>query len=334
MSPGLALLLLASILGELVSGHQGPFEFINPIAWVLTAMPYGLGALACRELVVRWGKGWWSLFLLSMAYGVFEEAIVARSIFDPKWSELGALAQYNHYAGINWTFSEVLIHFHITISILASVTLVEMFYPARKHDSWISTRQLGLCFVGLLLWIPAIMGAQSASPDPEIEFYFPPVGLYLLGWAVIFGLMALARIIPKEPLPARDRPVPRPLYFGLLGAVNMTVFFLTVFTIPEMDSPPPLLASVVFLLVLDLVTLGLILHWSGNGFAWTDNHVFALIVGQLSFFIVFGFLQDLDEGFQGKSLTSIVTVYALWRLWRYFSEHSAREVGEPASMSS
>ena len=48
MSPGLALFLLAPILGELVSGHQGPFEFINPIAWLLASMPYGLGALACR----------------------------------------------------------------------------------------------------------------------------------------------------------------------------------------------------------------------------------------------------------------------------------------------
>jgi hypothetical protein len=45
LSPGVALLLLGPVLGELVSGHQTLFEFVNPLAFVLSALPYGFGAI-------------------------------------------------------------------------------------------------------------------------------------------------------------------------------------------------------------------------------------------------------------------------------------------------
>jgi hypothetical protein len=126
LSPGVTLLLLGPVLGELVSGHQTLFEFINPLAFVLSALPYGFGAIICRELAVRWGKGWFSLALLGIAYGIYEEAIVARSVWDPDWAELGALRDYAYWRGITWTYAQVLIHFHLTISIISSVVLAEI----------------------------------------------------------------------------------------------------------------------------------------------------------------------------------------------------------------
>jgi hypothetical protein len=86
--PWLVLLVLAPLLGEIVSGHQPPLEIFNPISVLLLMFPYGFGALVCRELVRRWKKGWPSLILLAVAYGVYEEAIVVRSFFNPNWLEL------------------------------------------------------------------------------------------------------------------------------------------------------------------------------------------------------------------------------------------------------
>jgi len=83
LSPGTALLLLGPICGELISGHQTLFEFLNPLAFILSSLPYGFGAIICRELTVRWGKGWVSLVLLGIAYGIYEEFVVARSVWDP-----------------------------------------------------------------------------------------------------------------------------------------------------------------------------------------------------------------------------------------------------------
>ena len=150
MLPGLTLLLLAPVLGELVSAHQSPLEFINPLNFLILSLPYGFGALICRELVVRWKKGWLSLLLLGVAYGIYEEALVVYSIFDPNWTELGNLARYGFFAGVNWTWGLLTVHFHALISIAASVVLSELLFPERRGEPWLGRKALIGCFAGLL----------------------------------------------------------------------------------------------------------------------------------------------------------------------------------------
>jgi hypothetical protein len=254
--------------------------------------------------------------VLGLAYGLYEEGVVARSLFDANWSEMGSLAEYNHVAGVNWTYTEVLLHFHTTVSILASVALVQFLFPARRRESWISTRKLGWCFVGLLAWAPALASVQILADDPEFQFYFPPVGLFLLVLAGIAGCVVLARSLPASTPPSPAHPVRRPLAFGILGAVNMLVVFMAVFAVPELDSPPPLAMSFAFVLVFDAATIWLVARWSGNLCAWEDRHVSALVSGQLSFFIAFGVLMDFDEGFTGRTFVGIAAAYALWLIWR------------------
>jgi hypothetical protein len=91
--PWLTLLLLAPILGELLSAHQSPLEFFNPGNFLILSLPYGFGAILCRELVVRWKKGLLGLLLLGIAYSIYEEGIVVHSFFNPNWGELGALVR-------------------------------------------------------------------------------------------------------------------------------------------------------------------------------------------------------------------------------------------------
>ena len=107
--PGLALLLIAPLLGELVSGHQGPLEFCNPLSFILTALPYGFGAVLCRELSVRWGRGRWNILPLALAYGLFEEGVVVRSFFNPEWAELGALQPLGYHGGVHWWYAFLLV---------------------------------------------------------------------------------------------------------------------------------------------------------------------------------------------------------------------------------
>jgi hypothetical protein len=305
ISPGLMLFLLAPILGELLSGHQPPLEFFNPLSLIILSLPYGCGALICREMVIRWNKGWFSLLLLGMAYGIYEEGIVVRSLFDPNWGELEHLAEYSHFAGVNWTWAELMIHFHTLISIVASVTLVEIMYPEQCHQSWIGNRTLIGCLIAILLWIP--LGFLMTS-------YFPPMGWYVLSWLANFALIWTARHLPTQPFPPRRVVVPRPRRFWLLGFLNMSIFFLAVFLTAQNDIPPFFVAALL-LLALDGVTLWLILRWSGNGFAWDDRHRLALIAGELSFFIYFCFDHDIEK-WEGLSIVAIIAAIALWQLGR------------------
>ncbi len=304
ISPGLVLFLLAPTLAELLSGHQPPLEFFNPLSLIISSLPYGCGALICRELVVRWHKGRFSLLLLGMAYGIFEEGIVVRSLFNPNWGELGHLAEYTHVAGVTWTYAELLIHFHALVSITASVVLAEILYPDKRHQSWISTRALMGCFAALLLWILA--GFLMTS-------YIPPLELYMIAWLTIFTLIWAARYKPAHPLQPRKVAVPRPLWFWLLGALNMSIFFFTVFLTAQYNVPP-FFVTALFLLCLDSVTLWLVLRWSGNGFSWDDRHRLALIAGGLSFFIYACFDHDIQK-WEGLSIVGIIAIIALCQLY-------------------
>jgi hypothetical protein len=220
LAPGLFLLLLAPVLGELVSGHQTLWEFINPLNFLILSLPYGFGAIICRELRVRWGKGWLSLVLLGTAFGIYEEALVARSFWDPVWSELGALQIYSHWKGVNWLFAEMMVHFHITISILSSVLLSELVYPERRNEAWLGPWGFVACCVGLALWMPALMWINPYIP-PWWGFVFSGVAIIALGYA--------AWKLPAKPFPPRDGSTMPPVGYGLVAALITKLFFVEFF---------------------------------------------------------------------------------------------------------
>jgi hypothetical protein len=297
--PWLTLLILAPLLGEIVSGHQPPLELGNPISVVLLMLPYGFGALICRELVRRWKRGWVSLVLLGIAYAVYEEAIVVRSFLNPEWLEFNVLKPY-HVLGVNWTYAEMLVHFHVLVSIAAGIMLAEMIHADHREEPWLGNRGLIACLVGLALWLPAGL---------LFTRYTPPWPGYLLSWIALAGLIFAARIVPVNiPAPVRKRP-PHLLFFLLLGFVNMTLFFVITYVLPEY-STPSVWASVIALALLDALTLWLLLFWSGNGGAWEDGHRLAWVSGGLGFFILFNVASDL-EAFTGRSCVSAAAIVGL-----------------------
>ncbi|MFH0760860.1 MAG: hypothetical protein V2A67_05100 [Bacteroidota bacterium] len=297
--PWLSLLVMAPLMGEIVSGHQPPLELFNPLSVLLLMLPYGLGALICRELVLRWKKSWPSLILLAIAYGVYEEAIVIRSVFNPDWMELGILKPY-YVLGVNWTYSEMLIHFHVLISIAASIMLVEMLYPDRRKERWLGNKGLTVCIIGLALWLPA--GWMMTD-------FAPPVTGYILSCLAFAVLVIAACYIPVGVRAPVHKHPPHPVFFLLLGFMNMTLFFVSVYVLPEYMTPP-LLLSIIGLIFLDALTLWLLLRWSGNGAGWNDWHRLAWVSGGLGFFILYNISSDM-EAFTGRSIVSALTIVGL-----------------------
>ena len=83
--PVITLSVLAPLLGDMISGSSPPKEYFQPIPYVILTMLYGVGAVIIREFSRRWAKGWVSILIMGMAYGIFEEGIMVRSFFDPGW---------------------------------------------------------------------------------------------------------------------------------------------------------------------------------------------------------------------------------------------------------
>lgn len=308
---------LAPALGELASGHQSPAQFFNPIGFAATALPYGCGALLCREFARRWRGGWLSLLLLGVAYGLHEEGVVSRALFDPHWHEIEAIAGYAHAAGINWTYGIMLIHFHAAISIFASVSLVELMFPERRHEAWLTNAQAALCGLVLALWAPVLAGLARA----DHPLHRPSAAAWALTGLVLVGLVTAARWVTDPPLPLVIRRVPRPRRFLVLGAVYMTATMAAVLILPEQGIRPPLIVPVAFLFACDGVTLWLVLRWSGRTREWDDRHRLALVTGLLAFYLLFGVLGDLER-FDGTSLVSLAVALVLWRLGRRVAERA------------
>ena len=221
------------------------------------------------------------------------------SIINASWAELGAIGQYNFWGGINWTYGLMLIHFHITISIVASVLLTEAIFPKRQNKRWLSNPMLAICGAGLALWIPAgfymIKGIDS-------------VPLYVLAILTMLLFVYAAYKLPAKPYQKTGKRTAHPIVFFILGLINMTIIFLgTFYTGPK----PSLFILFTSLLAIDVISFILLLQWSQKGYGWTDRHKVALASGFLMFFIALTAFKDFENGFAGYSIVSAVSVILL-----------------------
>lgn len=314
ISPGLFLLFFAPFIGELLSGHQTPLEFFNPLTFILTALPYGFGALIVRELSIRWGGRALKFFLLALAYGIYEEGIVVRSFFNANWSELGALQGHDFAFGISWTFAFVLLHFHIVFSIWVSLSVAEMLYATKRNETWLSHKMLGLCILGLALWLPA--GWLMTS-------YMPPIFHYIGVFILFIGLIFAAYKLPKtSPAKIIRKPKHRSLWFFVLGVINVIITYFIVFIGPEMGFLPPTTIAMAILILANAATLILIGRWTAKFTIWSDQNRLALTLGYLSIFFFISVTQDFEDGFAGGSIVALITGLFMFQLHKYIQSNA------------
>jgi hypothetical protein len=82
VKPAIGLFFLAPLVAEFLLGNL-PIKLLP--ALVVLAPMYGGGALLIRETVRRVRRGWPSILLLALAYGILEEAFTTQSLFNPDY---------------------------------------------------------------------------------------------------------------------------------------------------------------------------------------------------------------------------------------------------------
>jgi hypothetical protein len=146
LSPVLALFFLAPLVGEF---FLGDFPVVLIFLVVAFAPLYGGGALLIREFTRRSGRGWPTMILLGLAYGVFEEGLITQSLFNPNYMDDNLLApgyvSWLH-TGILWLVYVVSLHTFWSISV--PISLVEEANPGRRTSPWLGW--MGLTVVAVL----------------------------------------------------------------------------------------------------------------------------------------------------------------------------------------
>ena len=149
-SPGpvFGLLFAAPLVAEYLLGNL-PIKLLP--ALIVLAPMYGGGALLIRETVRRSRRGWPSILLLGMAYGIFEEAYTTQSLFNPDYLKLKLhllAPAYIPTLGIGgwWTLWMLMVHGIWSIS--TPIALVEACVPSRARTPW--TGRTGLAVIAIV----------------------------------------------------------------------------------------------------------------------------------------------------------------------------------------
>ncbi|MEV4287838.1 hypothetical protein AB0K40_20205 [Nonomuraea bangladeshensis] len=194
--PALGLFVLSPLAGEFLLGNL-PVTALP--ALVVLAPLYGGGALLIRELARRRGAGWPGMVLLAVAYGVVEEGLLTRSLFDPHFAGMD-LASYAWLPGVGvsaWWTTFVLGGVHAAGSVLAPIAVMEALVPSRAEEPWLG--RPGLVVAGVLY----ALGAAATALNPDA--YRAPAG-QLAAAAVAAALLtalALRRHRPATTLAER-----------------------------------------------------------------------------------------------------------------------------------
>jgi hypothetical protein len=280
--PVLTLVFLSPIIGELLSGSAPPAEFFTPFGLLILTALYGSGAILVREWTRRWNKGWASIFLLGMAYGIYEEGLVVRSFFDPAWQDLGLLAEYGRWIGVNWIWSVNLTIYHAVFSISIPILLVELIFPDHKDDIWLGKRGLTVFSILILLVLPMgiLIGMQAS---------------WLAFLACILIIVILIRFAANWPEPNKDKhsqdAPARVTGFFFLGFIGTLVFFLNMYLSPEIGVPAIITLAVS--IALPGVVMGIGGMMSRKGF--TIRHQWGLGSGALLVMILLAFIAETDN---------------------------------------
>jgi hypothetical protein len=297
-----AALVLAPVLGEWLSAASPPLDMLWPPAFVLLVSMYGGGALLCREIARRNGLGLLGLCVLAAAYAVFEEALVDRFWFQPRPTEEGGLGHYSEVWHTNVLLAANLTVFHIAVSMVSTVVLVELFFPAHRHRPWVGRPGLAMTAVAFLVLPPLTYGEYSIHPLPQ-----------LAAAAVLMPALVLVAVrLPGRPSLWESRAVTRPPRRGVapVAFVAAAANFLLM-GLSDSDVPWPLaLVAVLVPVVLAYVVIrprvsGPVLGRDG----------LRVVTGVLGFYCLFA----MGVGLAGRydlTLGALVVVVLLWRLRR------------------
>jgi hypothetical protein len=307
--PLLCLLILTPGIPEYLSGSSNmALLVLNPLVFFLflaaNVALYGPGVILIREAKIRWNKGWASVFLLGAAYGIVEEGLALRTLFNPTSSVVGNLGVYGHWLGVNWVWTVGLLIFHSVFSIGLPIFIFGLAFPELKSKSLVSTR--GIRISTITLAIDSLLLSLLVN-------YWPPEigGLLILSSIVVVLLVIAAKKLPTDFLKStRAEPKWRPRTFFLIGAVFFPIWLLAGGFAASANLFPPVI--MIFDIVSSLWILRLVFRSMGTRL--NQAHKVAFAFGLISPIIIFGIAASAS--FPLVIVNDILVILFSNRMWR------------------
>ena len=297
---------------QITSIVLNPPMFIGQLAANLGL--YGSGVILIREAMIRWKKGWASVFLLGVAYGIVEEGLALWTLYNPTAVQVKSLGIYGHWLGVNWVWTVGLLIFHSVYSIGLPIFLFGLVFPELKSKSLLSMKGIRISVIALTTDSTALFIVDSLFyPN-----YSPGRGLLLFSGIAISILVFAARRLPGDFLKTKlARPKWGPRKFVILGALLFPSTLLTEGFAAQANIPP----IIPFLLDITFAFIILTRAYNSMGVANNQEQKVAFSLGLLLPIVVFGFASV----WMGNLLIVIADLFVvlfsrwLWRKWHLWT---------------
>jgi hypothetical protein len=312
--PILVLLFFSPGLIEYLSGSSPLMNLVlNPGFFVfqilLNVGLYGPGVLLIREAKLRWRKGWATVLLLGLAYGILEEGIALSTMFNPGSGPAASsgLNVYGHYLGVNWVWAAQIDIIHSLFSIAIPILLLDLTLPETRGRSLLKDRQIPTVFV---IW------AGDVSLLNVIVWkwagFWAGVPLIVGGFLFMAAFVAAAWFVPSNLLaPRSPQPRSRPAVFALAGFL---FYFGLVFSanVSKGLGLPPLMAIGASLLVGGAALLWVLRNIGTHS---NERRLVALIGGLFVFILLVGFISQITFPLiLGADAAFLLFLRWLWRM--------------------
>jgi hypothetical protein len=218
LSPVFALFFLAPLVGEF---FLGDFPVVSIFLLPVFAPMYGGAALLIREFTRRTGRGWPTMLVLALAYGVFEEGLVTQSLFNPNYLDQHLLdAGYVSFlhTSVLWLVYVVSLHTYWSVSV--PVALVEEATPGRHTTPWLGWK--GLTVVAVLF-----VAGSFAVYNTNLQLnhnWNASAPERLITVAIVVALAVIAFLLPRRRPAVASGPVPNGWVTGAVAVAGGLIF--------------------------------------------------------------------------------------------------------------
>jgi len=321
IAPALVLVFLAPFVGEVLLGNT-PLRLIG--AYLLVLPMYGFGALFIRELSRRTGRGWPTILILGVAYGVVEEGLADMSLFNPNF--LGQhLLSYGNLFGIGWPWWFFVLTLHAVWSIGVSIALAEALFARHGPYPWLG--RTGLVVSGVVFGFGVVLVHFVGG-----EGYKLSAGELVLSLVLVAVLTAVAFLLPRRRVtqPAGPQQAPSPWVAGGTAFV-LTGAFMSVTRLAYTLKLSAVVLILVYFLLYGLAVLA-VWRWSRR-IGWNAEHRFALAAGALLTYAWYGFVQAPHDALDlvGQAIFALLALGVLILAGRQVRTASSVR-GVPASV--
>ena len=295
VAPAFVLFFLSPFVAEYLLGNIS----ISALgAMVILAPLYGGGALVVRESARRLGRGWPTMILLALAYGLVEEGLSIQTLFNPNYLGLHLLKEaYIPALGIGGWWTPFVLTLHTVWSISVPIAIAEALCADRRETPWLG--KIGLGVAGFLF----VLGATAVHFGTRKQDPFAASSTQLTVVVVLIALLAIAAFRLRKRQASAPGSVPHPWLVGIAAFVLGLGFM----TLHDLVHGWAIVGGYGILYLLALALLG---TWSRRA-AWTPLHTLAAAAGAMLTYACTAFPQQPVIGAKGTVDLVGNTVFAL-----------------------